>query len=66
MEIGLSRDRRILIPILDYIGEHAPLTREQIRVIIKELNLILSVRNIAVLNFDEIKALLEEIDSPAS
>lgn len=61
LERSLGRDSRILIPILDYIDKHSPLTRAQIRELVKQLNLVLSVRNVAMLNFDEMRAVLEEI-----
>ena len=61
LERGLGRDSRILIPVLDHIDKHGSLTREQIRSIMKELNLIASVRNISFLERSEIDKLLDSI-----
>ena len=61
LERSLGRDSRILIPVLAYIEESGPLTREQIRDLIKELNLALCIRNITLMNFNEIKEFISEI-----
>ena len=61
LERGIGRNSRILISSLEYIGKHSPLTRKQIRDVMKELNLTSSIQNIAVLSKDELSALIEEI-----
>ena len=62
LERGIGRDAGILIPVLDYIDEHKPLSRAQIRGLMKELNLIASVRNISLLDRSEIDGLLASIN----
>lgn len=61
LERGLGRDSRILIAVLECVGKHSPLTREQIRNIMKELNLTSSIQNVAFLNKDELSALIEGV-----
>lgn len=61
LERGLGRDSRVLISVLEYIGKHSSMTREQIRKVMKELNLVASTQNIAILNRGELSNLIEEI-----
>lgn len=61
LERGLGREPRILISVLEYIGNKPEITREQIRKIMKELNLISSIQNVAILNRNELYQIIEEI-----
>lgn len=55
LERGLGRDNRILITILEFIDGHKDITRDQIRDLMKELNLMLSVRSLSVLSRQELR-----------
>lgn len=61
LERGIGRDSHILLSMLDYIGKHPDLDRENIRNIVKELNLASSFKNISILNIGEISDLIEKI-----
>lgn len=60
LERGIGRNSHILISMLDYIGNHPDLSRDQIRSMVKELNLTSSIRNISILNINEISNLIEK------
>ena len=61
LERGLGRDHRILITVLEFIDEHKDITRDQIRDLMKELNLMLSVKNLSVLGREELRRSIAEL-----
>lgn len=58
LERGVGRNNRILIAVLDYVGERPELSREGMRNLMKEINLISSVRNPGLLSWQELKELI--------
>lgn len=62
LERNLGRSNKLLIAILEYLRLNADKAqnREAIRSIMKELNLVLGYRKLAVLTFDELLAVITE------
>ena len=65
LERGFGRDNRLLITILEFLEANTDMHRNQIRVFMKELNLELSVKNLAVLGRDALRKIVFEIGSEA-
>ena len=61
LERGIGRDSHILISVLECIEKNPNLKREQIRNIMKELNLTSSIKNISILNKNELSEFISEI-----
>jgi hypothetical protein len=65
LERSIGRDNKILVAVLDCIRDRMKAdmlpTREQIRAVMKELNLISSVRNLSVLAWPELKEAVDEL-----
>ena len=65
LERGFGRDNRLLITILEFLEANTDMHRNQIRFFMKELNLELSVKNLAVLGRDALRKIVFEIGSEA-
>lgn len=65
LERAMGRSNRVLITILEYIGEHEDFSdsREKIRTLMKELNLVYGTKKIIALDRPSLKALVASIAS---
>lgn len=63
LERGLGRNYRLLISVLEYVSEHPDISRQKMRSLMIELNLILPVRNISMLPREELKEQILRIGS---
>lgn len=65
LERGFGRDNRMLITILEFLETNPDMHRNQIRALMKELNLELSVKNFAVLGRNDLRKIVFEIGQEA-
>lgn len=61
LERSLGRDNRLLIAILEFIEQRKGITRDQVRDLMKELNLAMSVRNFSILDREGLKKAIAEL-----
>lgn len=68
LERAMGRSNRILISVLDFLGENKKFaqSREKVRSLMKELNLVYGTKKIITLHHEELPALIKKIASELS